>query len=80
MCHCAAQVRRLRNAYQHRLHVAIINDGRRLWPTVEPYLCPSGPPRQLFYAYLAGCEYDIAPVRPWCPHEAKDMVNWTKNK
>lgn len=70
----------LRAEYGHRLNVALINDARRLWPTMEPFLCTSGPPRKLFYAYLAGCEYDITAGSPWEPYDKKDMVLWTKPK
>jgi len=50
----------------------MINECRLFWQTMAPYLCPSGCPREVFYAYMPSCKYDIFPFRPWQTHEAKE--------
>lgn len=67
----------LKNQYTKCLRLALLDKTREFWVTMMPYLCPMGPPRGPFYAYLPGRESDIHSFRPWKSGECKDMVYGT---
>lgn len=67
-------VSRLLKDYYNRLNIALIKESRQLWPTMEPYLCPMGPPREVFYAYMPASEYDALLIRPWKTNECKTFI------
>lgn len=48
----------LNEEFHHRLAKVLIDRQRELWTILRPYLCTSGLPRRLYFAYMPACEYD----------------------
>lgn len=64
---------RLQTFYKE-LNFAVIKECRQFWPTMEPFLCTMGPPREVFYAYLPASEYHSVPTRrPWKICDVKNL-------
>lgn len=66
----------LNQEYYNRLSVALVNDCRRFWLTMNSHLCGNSSIREMFYAYLPACEYDVLPFRPWKIYERRPDTNY----
>ncbi|XP_033247376.1 uncharacterized protein LOC117188133 [Drosophila miranda] len=60
-----AEADRVRKAYFTRLNNAYLEQMTACWYAMGNYLCPGGPPRKTFYAYMASNHKDLLRVKPW---------------
>ncbi|XP_002015859.2 uncharacterized protein LOC6590314 [Drosophila persimilis] len=60
-----AEADRVKIAYFTRLNNAYLEQMTACWYAMGNYLCPGGPPRKTFYAYMASNHKDLLRVKPW---------------
>ncbi|KAL7738414.1 hypothetical protein ACLKA6_006729 [Drosophila palustris] len=56
---------KVRTAYYQKLNDIYMNHTRACWYAMGNYLCPGGPPRKVFYAYMSANTRDIMRNRVW---------------
>lgn len=62
---CHPQAEKVRAAYYKKLNDIYMQHTKACWHAMGNYLCPGGPPRKVFFAYMAGNTRDIMRNRVW---------------
>ncbi|XP_022223026.2 uncharacterized protein LOC111074533 [Drosophila obscura] len=60
-----AEAGRVKAAYYTRLNNVYLNQMTACWYAMGNYLCPGGPPRTTFYAYMASNHQDVLRAKLW---------------
>lgn len=68
------QINALNDGYRQRLAVALVNDGRRFWPSMKPFETGNGNMREAFFSYIPSSEYDVKAIHPWDSCDYRDMT------
>ncbi|XP_037949462.1 uncharacterized protein LOC119680617 [Teleopsis dalmanni] len=66
------KTKQIKQKFYDHLDSVIMEHARIFWYAIRPFLCPNGPPRNTYFAYMPSKLKDITRLRPWRSSEYND--------